>query len=52
MLIKFGCYFVRQGSNHEIWHSLITKKDFPIPRHKDIDIGLVRKISKQSGVKF
>ena len=27
-----GCYLVRQGKgSHEIWHSPITKKNFPVP---------------------
>jgi predicted RNA binding protein YcfA (HicA-like mRNA interferase family) len=27
-----GCTFVRQGKgSHEIWHSPITKRNFPVP---------------------
>lgn len=28
-----GCYVVREGTNHEIWFSLITGKKFPVLRH-------------------
>jgi hypothetical protein len=27
-----GCTFIRQGKgSHEIWHSPITKRNFPVP---------------------
>lgn len=35
LLKKYGCYFDRDGGNHEIWYSPITKKQFPVPRHAD-----------------
>ena len=32
LLRKAGCTFVRQGKgSHEIWHSPITKRSFPVP---------------------
>jgi predicted RNA binding protein YcfA (HicA-like mRNA interferase family) len=32
MLRAAGCSFVRQGKgSHEIWHSSITDRNFPVP---------------------
>jgi hypothetical protein len=32
LLRECGCTFVRQGKDsHEIWHSPITKRNFPVP---------------------
>jgi predicted RNA binding protein YcfA (HicA-like mRNA interferase family) len=32
LLLAAGCQLVRQGKgSHEIWHSPITKKNFPVP---------------------
>jgi len=32
MLRAAGCVFVRHGKvSHEIWHSPITKRNFPVP---------------------
>jgi predicted RNA binding protein YcfA (HicA-like mRNA interferase family) len=32
MLRAAGCMLVRQGKgSHEIWHSPITKRNFPVP---------------------
>jgi predicted RNA binding protein YcfA (HicA-like mRNA interferase family) len=49
-LRKFGCYFVRQGGNHELW-AAPNGRSFPIPRHPgDLGTGLVGKILKQAGI--
>ena len=51
ILSKNGCEFVRRGKgDHDIWHSPITKTNFPIDtviksRH------MANAIMKQSGVK-
>lgn len=48
-----GCFVDREGTNHEIWYSPITKKHFPVPRHdsKDIPKGTVNRILKDAGLK-
>ncbi len=33
-LRKAGCYCVKHRKKHDWWYSPITKKHFPIPRHK------------------
>jgi predicted RNA binding protein YcfA (HicA-like mRNA interferase family) len=54
-LIKFlkksGCSFVRHGSNHDIWFSPITYKQFAVPRHKnEIKNGTAKNILKDAGI--
>ncbi len=34
LLKKHGCSLIRHGSNHEIWYSSMTGKQFAVPRHK------------------
>ena len=53
ILKNFGCYLVREGTNHEIWHSNITGKDFPVWRHsgKEIPTGTLRNIFREAGIK-
>ncbi len=53
-LKKAGCYQVRTGGQHPIWHSPITGRDFPTSHHKSevAKTGTVKSISKQSGVKL
>ena len=32
LLLAAGCFLIRQGKgSHEIWHSPITKRNFPVP---------------------
>ena len=49
-----GCFLLRHGAKHDIWHSPITGKHFAMPRHctaKEVPIGTERKIRNESGVK-
>lgn len=51
LLKKAGCIKVRDGGNHEIWYSPITKKQFPVWHHnKEIPTGTAEKIKKEAGV--
>ena len=54
ILKKYGCYFVHEGTNHEVWHSSITEKDFLLWRHtgKEIPTGTLNKIFKEAGIKL
>lgn len=51
LLKKNGCYISRHGSNHDIWYSPITNKQFPVPRHpsKEIKTGTLNSIKKDAG---
>jgi predicted RNA binding protein YcfA (HicA-like mRNA interferase family) len=50
-LTSIGCFFVRQGANHEIW-STPQGKHFPVPRHgnKEVPPPTERKIRKEAGL--
>lgn len=52
-LKEIGCYIIRHGSNHDIWYSPITDKQFPVPRHpsQDVKKGTLNKIKKDVGLK-
>jgi len=54
LLKKSGCYFVRQGGNHEMWYSPITKKQFPVCRHdsEEVYVKTLASIIRQSGVEL
>ena len=32
-LKKGGCQFTEHGTNHDVWYSPITGKEFQVPRH-------------------
>jgi len=51
ILKKKDCYLIRHGSNHDIWFSPITNKQFALPRHKDeIKTGTLKSILKEAGI--
>ncbi len=52
-LKKNGCYLLREGGNHEIWYSPITKKQFPVGRHNTEEVrrGTLQTIKDQAGIK-
>ena len=39
-----GAVFVRHGSSHDMWRNVITGISEMIPRHREIDEMLARKI--------
>lgn len=43
---RLGWYLARQGSKHEIWTN--GELEEPIPRHKEINEFLVKKILKKA----
>lgn len=51
LLKKKNCYLIRHGSNHDIWFSPITNKQFAVPRHKaEIKTGTLKNILKEAGI--
>jgi len=46
-LRALGCEFHRQGGNHEIW-SYENGRNFPLPRHKDIDERLAKSMIEKA----
>ncbi|MBP5558264.1 MAG: type II toxin-antitoxin system HicA family toxin [Bacteroidales bacterium] len=53
MLAKRGCQLLRYGSNHDIWYSPATDRQFPVPRHnsKEVSPSTLSRILKDSGIK-
>ena len=45
-LEKAGCYLIRHGGKHDIYHNPDTGKTEPIPRHREINERLAKKIIK------
>ena len=45
-----GCEMLREGSRHSWWHNPVQNKRSAIPRHREIDSNLARKICKDLGV--
>ncbi|WP_422447824.1 type II toxin-antitoxin system HicA family toxin [Thermoanaerobacterium sp. DL9XJH110] len=52
LLKQNGITFVRHGKRHNIYHSPITGKDFPVPRHtSEIKPGTLHNILTDAGLK-
>ena len=49
-LEKYGCEFLREGANHTVYVNRIEKKVTTIPRHREIDENLAKKICKDLGI--
>ena len=43
---KSNCVLLRHGAKHDIYHNPSTGKTEPIPRHRDINERLAKKILK------
>jgi len=41
-----GCVFIRHGGNHDWYHNPSTKVSQPVPRHREINEHLARRILK------
>ena len=51
LLKKNGCFLIRHGSNHDIWYSSVTGKQFAVPRHKkEIKTGTAIAILRDAGM--
>ncbi len=49
-LERHGCKFLREGNNHTVYVNELDKKVSTIPRHREIDENLVKKICKDLGI--
>ena len=49
-LEKHGCDFWREGANHTVYVNRKEKKTTTIPRHREIDENLAKKICKDLGI--
>jgi len=52
LLMEYGCHFVRHGKgDHDIWHSPITGKNFPVDGEIRIR-HVANAIMKQAGIQY
>ena len=49
-LLSQGCILIREGARHSIFFHSDTKKISTVPRHKEIDSFLGRKICRDLGI--
>lgn len=49
-LEKNGCEFLREGGNHTVYVNRMEKKVSTIPRHREIDENLAKRICKDLGI--
>ena len=49
-LEQHGCELLREGANHTVYVNRIEKKVSTIPRHREIDEDLAKKICKDLGI--
>jgi predicted RNA binding protein YcfA (HicA-like mRNA interferase family) len=45
-LEEAGCVLLRHGANHDIYHNPTSGRSQPVPRHREINELLARKILK------
>ncbi|CCH94123.1 YcfA family protein [Microcystis aeruginosa PCC 9432] len=45
-LENYGCEFLREGGNHTIYVNRVNQKSSAIPRHREINEFLTRKICR------
>lgn len=45
-LERAGCELLRHGSRHDIFHNPRTGKSQPVPRHREVNERLARRIIK------
>ena len=50
-LEKNGCEFLREGTNHTVYVNRRERKVSTVPRHREINDYLCRKICKDLGIK-
>ncbi|MEK7108142.1 MAG: type II toxin-antitoxin system HicA family toxin [Patescibacteria group bacterium] len=45
-----GCVFLREGGNHSLFFNPLTGRTSTVPRHREVEEFLARKICKDLGV--
>jgi mRNA interferase HicA len=45
-----GCEFLREGGNHTVYVNRHEKKASTVPRHRELDEGLCRKICRDLNI--
>ncbi|PYU55398.1 MAG: addiction module toxin, HicA family [Acidobacteria bacterium] len=45
-----GCALLREGGNHSVYVNRAARKTSTVPRHREINEGLARKICRDLGI--
>jgi len=48
-LERMGCILLRNGAKHDIYHHPKSGKSEPVPRHREVNENLAKKILKSLG---
>jgi mRNA interferase HicA len=48
-LEEFGCTLIRHGGKHDIYHNPNTGRSEPVPRHREINEILAKRIIRRLG---
>lgn len=51
-LIKYGCVFIREGGRHSVYINPALKRSSTVPRHREVNNFLSKKICKDLGVEL
>ena len=49
-ILRQGCLFVREGASHSVFFNPEYKRTSTVPRHKEINDFLAKKICKDLGI--
>ncbi|HKZ52589.1 MAG TPA: type II toxin-antitoxin system HicA family toxin [Candidatus Acidoferrales bacterium] len=49
-LLRHGCELLREGSRHSVYYNPALNKTSTVPRHREINDFLARKICRDLGV--
>ena len=49
-LEAYGCFLLREGGGHSMYHNPANRRSAPVPRHREIPDNLARRICDQLGV--
>jgi hypothetical protein len=49
-LDKNNCLFIREGARHSVFFNTLTKRLSTVPRHKEINNFLAKKICRDLGI--
>jgi predicted RNA binding protein YcfA (HicA-like mRNA interferase family) len=52
LLARRGCHLFREGSRHTLFWNPANRRITTVPRHREIDDDLARKICRDLGVPF
>jgi len=50
-LLREGCIFIREGAKHSVFFNAQTRRSSTIPRYKEVNDFLAKKICRDLGIK-